>query len=225
MEVLFKNYTVVDNYNRETLFTNNDYYGKYLEDYSQVTLGIGKTAGYYPQSYGSPVSSLQVQNLRPQLCNVATMCKTYTQASQFSVSSAKSLIENTESQVYSGLSALSSNEFNIKLPEVIPFDGQEPTSQRSEVGGVTTAEVTYVSKDQEAYLTIQAINADNELVSDLYEINDGVLENNAKTHYLDNDTVQMLQWEQDGLSYTILASADNKIFNQTELEEIANSMK
>lgn len=234
---IYKSYYVTDNYNNRLLFTDNDHYGYHLWDYSIVTTGINKTAGYYPASYKSPVSVLEIQNMPSISCTGATaaFCRTYTQANQISVSSASLLPQNnnedslvkstTVSESVYGTKALGNNSLGMKLPSFLPFQIKDVYSQKSKIGKIDATEVTYLSEENSDYITLKASNASVIPTSNNFSIQKGELvKNNLETNYLNNGVTQILDWEQDGLSYTLFASG-SKIYTEDQLKNIASSLK
>lgn len=85
----YQTYYITDNFNGGAMiYQNNDYNGKYLNDYYQIYIYIGVTAGYYPRPYGSPTTTMYIRNASPLSCvpPIGLLCTHYPQLSQFSVS-------------------------------------------------------------------------------------------------------------------------------------------
>ncbi|MGG1613381.1 hypothetical protein [Paenibacillus sp. FSL K6-2441] len=231
---IYKTYWVTDNFNNELLFTDNSHYGYHLTDYTTLTTGINKTAGYYPQDYGRPVSALETQNMPPNTCSISTgvICRTYTQANQLSVKNsslaAKDSLANNLMSTSESLStkfALENTNLSKKQPTKLPFTVDETYAQSSTIGNHNILEITYVNNETKDYLTLRTVDAQITPISSNFTIKQGKLDNSIVSNYLDNGLTQILDWKQDGYSFTIFASSHNKTFSQTELEDIAKSLQ
>lgn len=124
----------------------------------------------------------------------------------------------------------------VKMPKNMPFDNS--LSEVVEFGEVTEFEnieqyhYYYIDNKTKGFVELQVTDANVLPEYDTtagYKIKETKLSNGISASYMDNDIYQFLYWQQDGLSYTLVAekSKDDKSkkFNSNELEEIAESIQ
>lgn len=86
---VYTTYWIMDNFNSQQIYFNDDYNGAKLNDYSNITIGTNVTAGYYPQPYGKPTTAMEIRNAPWYDCVPPNpkflYCATYGQTSEFYV--------------------------------------------------------------------------------------------------------------------------------------------
>ena len=81
---IYTGYWIMDNFNSRMIYRNCDYNGRYLNDYSNITISTGVTAGYYPGR--DPTTILEIRNADPlTYASRPWDCRVYAQASSFYV--------------------------------------------------------------------------------------------------------------------------------------------
>lgn len=124
----------------------------------------------------------------------------------------------------------------VKTPKNLPFDSS--LSEVVELGEVTEFGNTeqyhyyYIDKKTEGFVELQVTDANVVPEYDTvagFKIKETKLSNGISASYMDNGVYQFLYWQQDDLSYTLVAEKSkndkSKKFNSKELENIAESIR
>ncbi|WP_429844939.1 hypothetical protein [Brevibacillus sp. FIR094] len=79
---IYKNFYIYSPHDKKTIYNTSDHSGKHLLDYSSLSVGPNKKAGYYPDK--NPQTFLVIQNAPPVACNSQPWdCSSMEQASEF----------------------------------------------------------------------------------------------------------------------------------------------
>lgn len=156
--------------------------------------------------------------------------------------------ENTLKVASKGLNKLEDSALDkvsfkdkVKMPKNTPFMSDNSLNKDNEV--VEFDEVTefgeiqqyhhyYIDKKTEGFIEFQVTDADVKPEYDTeagFKIKETKLSNGTIAYYMDNTIYEFLYWQQDGLSYTLVAEKSkndkSKRFNSNELEKIASSIQ
>lgn len=119
----------------------------------------------------------------------------------------------------------------LKVITYLPFEIKDVHSIVRKVPGSneTQTEITYSDKNKEGFVTLNIVDAKVENVSEQYDLIILELNNGLKGTYLDNESVQILSWQDGSLAYKIIAAKDIKDqdfkYTKEEMLKIANSLK
>lgn len=109
----------------------------------------------------------------------------------------------------------------VKKLENLPFDVKGSYADLLEFSDeLHQYEVTYISEDSKKYVTMRINNAVTVPKSEEYVIYDVQLRDGKEAKYLDNGVVEILYWEQDGLSYSLVYGDEERSKNKLNSNDI-----
>jgi hypothetical protein len=121
--------------------------------------------------------------------------------------------------------ALKKIPFKVKQPKKFPFKVSGRYAFVHNEGHNKMIEITYVNKGSGACIVLRATKA-NVVPINKNEFKTSKSKKLGITLFQDNNNTQNLQWKQDRISYTIIASSGNaKHFTEIQLQQIAESLK
>lgn len=123
-------------------------------------------------------------------------------------------------------SALRQVSFPIWLPTWLPFTPGTPFAfVVHHPNGVQTIYIDYVDSQNQAFVEIAITNHPVQMISDRYPLKKVTVGGKYEGIFLDNGAVQMLSWNQEGLSIMITASRPHSPYPVSTLLQIAAHLK
>jgi hypothetical protein len=123
-------------------------------------------------------------------------------------------------------SALRRISFPIWLPNWLPLTPTTPFAfVINHPNGIQAIHIDYVDPQSRAFVEISITNHPVKTISEHYELQKVIVNGKHEGVFVDNGTVQMLAWNQEGVSIVITASRSDHPYPVSTLLQIAAHLK
>ena len=123
-------------------------------------------------------------------------------------------------------SALRRISFPIWLPTWLPFTPATPFAfVINHPNGIQTVHIDYADPQNRAFVEISITNHPVKMISECYGLEKVIVKGKYEGVFVDNGVIQMLSWNQEGISIMIAASRSDHPYPVSTLLQIAAHLK